>query len=114
MKQTIITLGIIFLLANLAFGLVLESFKGFNLLMSSGVILFTSGILLATEIIKMKDAFKISLHLINCICGIIEYIITLVAKQDMQNNWYYVVLLIIVAFQLMLITATNITSKKIE
>jgi hypothetical protein len=114
MKQTIITLGIIFLLANLAFGLALESFKGFNLLMSSGVILFTSGILLATEIITMKDAFKISLHLINCICGIIEYIIALVAKQDIQDNWYYIALIIIIAFQQILITATNVTSKKIS
>lgn len=114
MKQIIITLGIIFLLANIAFGLVLESFEGFNLLMSSGVILFTSGILLATEFIKMKVAFKISLHLINCICGIIEYIIALVAKQDIQDNWYYIALIIIIAFQLILITATNVTSKKIS
>lgn len=114
MKQIIITLGITFLLANLAFGLVIESFESFNLLMSSGVILFTFGILLTTEFIKMKDAYKISLHLINCICGIIEYIITLVAKQDMQNNWFYVALIIIVAFQLILITTTNVTSKKIS
>lgn len=114
MKQIIITLGIIFLLANLAFGLVIESFESFNLLMSSGVILFTFGILLTTEFIKMKDAYKISLHLINCICGIIEYIITLVAKQDMQDNWFYVALIIIVAFQLILITTTNVTSKKIS
>lgn len=114
MKQIIITLCIIFLLANLAFGLVLDSFESFNILMSSGVILFTSGILLATEFIKMKDAFKISLHLINCFCGLVEYIIALVAKQDMQNNWFYVALIIIVAFQLVLITATNVTSKKIS
>lgn len=114
MKQAIITLGIIFLLANLALGLVLDSFETFNLLMSSGAILFTTGILLVTENIKIKDAFKVSLHLINCFCGLVEYIIALIAKQEMQNNWFYVALIFMIAFQLILITVTNITSKKIE
>lgn len=114
MKQVIITLGIIFLLANLALGLVLDSFNIFNLIISSCVIVFTTAILLSVEFIKMKDGFKIPLHVTNSICGVIEYIIALVAKNDMSNNWFYVLLIIIVAFQLVLITATNITSKKIS
>lgn len=114
MKQFIITLGAIFLLVNIAFGLALKSFETFNLVFSSGVIVATTIILFLVDYIKMKDAFKVSLFLINGICGLIEYIIALVAERDMQNNWYYVVLIIIFAFQLILITTTNITSKKIS
>lgn len=112
MKQVIITLGIIFLLANLAFGLVLDSFDMFNLLMSSGTIVFTMGALMSIEIIKIKDGFKVPLYIMNSICGVIEYIIALVAKNDMSNNWFYVLLIVIVALQLVLLTATNVTSKK--
>lgn len=114
MKQIVLTLGAIFLFANLAFGLVLESFDAFNLFMSSGVIIFTTIIQLYIELIKMKDGFKVPLYVINSFCGIVEYIITLIAKNDMSNNWYYALLIVIVAFQLVLLTATNIISKKIS
>ena len=114
MKQAILTLGTIFLLANIAFGLVLDSYETFNLVFSSGAIVFTTAILLFTNCFKLKDAFRVSLYAINAICGIIEYIISLVAKRDMSNNWYYVLLILIIAFQLILLTATNITSKEID
>lgn len=112
MKQIVVTLGVIFLFANLAFGLVLDSYDLFNLLMSSGAIIFTTIILMSIELIKMKDSFKVPLYVINSFCGIIEYIIALIAKNDMSNNWFYVLLIVIVAFQLVLLTATNVTSKK--
>lgn len=114
MKQAILTLGIIFLLANIAFGLVLDSYDTFNVVFSSGAIVVTTFILLLVDYIRMKDAFKVSLYLINAVCGLIEYIIGLVVERDMPNNWYYVVLIIILAFQSVLLTATNITSKKIS
>lgn len=114
MKQAILTIGGIFLLTNIAFGLVLSSFETFNVVFSSGAIVITTIILLIVDWIKMKDAFKVSLFLINALCGLIEYIIGLFAKQDMQNNWFYVLLILILAFQLVLLTSTNITSKKIS
>lgn len=114
MKQIVVTLGAIFLLANLAFGLVLDSFDAFNLLMSSGTIIFTTAVLVSIEFIKIKDGFKVPLYVINSFCGIVEYIIALVAKNDISNNWFYVLLIVIIAFQLVLLTATNVTSKKIS
>lgn len=114
MKQIIITLGAIFLLANLAFGLVLDSFDMFNVLLSCGTIVFTTAVLMSVELIKIKDGFRVPLYVINSFCGIVEYIISLVAKNDMSNNWFYVLLIVIVAFQLVLLTATNIISKKIS
>ena len=113
MKQIVLTLGVIFLFANLAFGLVLDSYDLFNLLMCSGVIIFTTIILISIELIKMKDGFKVPLYVINSFCGIIEYIIALIAKNDMSNNWFYVALIVVIAFQLVLLSAANITSKKI-
>ena len=114
MKQIIITLGAIFLLANLAFGLVLDSFDMFNVLLSCGTIVFTSAVLMSVELIKIKDGFKAPLYVINSFCGIVEYIIALIAKNDMSNNWFYVVLIIAIAFQLVLLLAANITSKQIN
>ena len=82
--------------------------------MSSGVIIFTTIIQLAVELIKMKDGFKVPLYVINSFCGIIEYIIALIAKNDMSNNWFYVLLIVILAFKLFVLFTTNITSKKIS
>lgn len=114
MKQIIITLGAIFLFANLALGLALDLFDTFNLIASSCVIVYITSILISVEFIKMKDGFKMPLYVINLICGVIEYIIALVAKNDMSNNWFYVLLIVIVAFQLVLLTATNVTTNKIK
>lgn len=114
MKQAILTLGIIFLFANIAFGLVLDSFDTFNVVFSSGAIAVTTIILLLVDYIKIKDAFKVSLYFVNAVCGLIEYIIGLIVEHDMPNNWYYAVLIMILAFQSVLLTVTNITSKKIS
>lgn len=114
MKQIIITLGAIFLLANLVFGLVLDSFDMFNVLLSCGTIVFTTAVLMSVELIKIKDGFRVPLYVINSFCGIVEYIIALIAKNDMSNNWFYVVLIIAIAFQLVLLSAANITSKQIN
>ena len=114
MKQAILIIGSIFLLANIAFGLVLKSFEIFNIFFSSGAIIITTIILLIVDYIKMKDAFKVPLFFVTALCGLIEYIIGLVVKHYMQNNWLYVILITILAFQLILLTVTNITSKKIS
>ena len=63
MKQLILTLGIILLLANIALGVIVNAFETFNLFFSCGVIVYTTIILLATCIVNMKDAFKVSLLL---------------------------------------------------
>lgn len=114
MKQVILTLGVVFLLSNIAFGFVLDAFNTFNVAFSSGAIVVTTIILLLVDYIKLKDAFKVSLYLINAVCGLIEYIIGIAVERNMPNNWYYVVLIMILTFQSILLTATNITSKKIS
>lgn len=114
MKQVIFTLGTIFLLTNIAFGLVLDFFDTFNVAFSSGAIVVTTIILLLVNYIKLKDAFKVSLYLINAICGVIEYFIGLLVEHNTPNNWYYVALIIILVFQSILLTTTNIISKKIN
>ena len=114
MKQIIIILGIIFLLVNIAIGLILEYIAVFNLLMSCGVIIFTSIILLIVEFMTMKDGFKIPLFLLNSICGIAEYVVALVSRPDISNNWFYIVLILLITIQLFFLVVTNFTSKKIN
>lgn len=112
MKQIVITIGAIFLFANLAFALVLDSFGAFNLLISSGVIVFTAVILFAIAFLKIKDGFRVPLYVFNSICGFIEYVIALFARNDMKNNWFYVALILIIVSQFVLLITTSITSKK--
>ena len=112
MKRLILRLGAILLLANIAFGVVLDAFEKFNLIFSSGIIVYTIIVLLATSIIKMKDAFRVSLLLINVICGVIGYSIGLIVEQRVTDNWCLILLILIVAFQLILLATANSVSKK--
>lgn len=64
MKQIIIVIGIILLVANLLFGLILSSYEVFNLFVSSLVIVATTALLFCLNVVTLKDGFKISLHVL--------------------------------------------------
>lgn len=113
MKQITLSIGMILLFSNLAFGLVLKSYDVFNLILSSVVIVVTTVLMLLVSYIKMKDGFRIPLYFINAFCGIVEYVIAVIAKHDIGNNWYFAILIIVAALQVILLMSSNAVSKRI-
>ena len=57
MKQIIIVIGIIFLVANLLFGLILPFYEVFNLFVSSLVIVATTALLFCLNVVTLKDGW---------------------------------------------------------
>ena len=114
MKKTIIALGIVFLLANIAFGIILESFESFNLTLSSSVMVISIVFLLLISHLKIKDGFKLPLYLFSSACGIVEYIIGLFAEQEISDNWCYIVLVMALVIQVAFLIIANSASKKIR
>lgn len=113
MRQVIIIVSVVFLIVNISLGFIIEPFKIFNVALSSSVIAVTAIFLLLVGYLRMTDGFKLSLYLIFSMFGVLEYIISLLARQDVSNNLCYVILIVSFAAQIVFLTAAHVTSKKI-
>ena len=114
MKQIIIVIGIILLVANLLFGLVLPSYEVFNLFVSSSVIVATTALLFYLNVITLKDGFKISLHVLFSILGAIEFVLSLFSFKTFENNWFLLVIVLSLAVQSIILLIANKVSIKIK
>jgi hypothetical protein len=114
MKNITLIIGIILFLANLLFGSILSVYPTFNMGLNCGVIAATTALLYVLRCITLKDGFYISLSMLFGIFGFIEFILGLFAPQRYENNWYLIAIILIVAIETIILTITNIISKKIE
>lgn len=114
MKRIIIIIGVILLVANLLFGLILSSYEAFNLFVSSLVIVTTIALLFCLNVVTLKDGFKISLHILFFILGGIEFVLSLFSSQDFENNWFLLVIVLSLAIQSIILLVTHKVSIKIK
>lgn len=112
MKKFILISGIILLVANLLFGLILTSYPMFNVGLNSVVILGTCALLYALQVITMKDAFAILLSFLFSLLGLIEFILGCFAPDQFENNWYLLVVIALLAFEGIFLLITNLMSNK--
>ncbi|MDR1181495.1 MAG: hypothetical protein LBL13_05925 [Bacteroidales bacterium] len=114
MKNITLITGIILLIANLLFGSILSVYPAFNMWLNCGVIAATTVLIYLLQIIKMKDAFHISLSFLFFLFGIIEFVLGLFAPQRYTDNLYLSVIILIVAFEAIMFIIVNLVSKKIK
>lgn len=114
MKQIIIVIGIVLLVANLLFGLILSSYEVFNLFVSSLIIVATTALLFCLNVITLKDGFKISLHVLFFILGAIEFVLSLFLSKTFENNWLLLVIVVSLAIQSIILVATHNVSVKVK
>lgn len=114
MKQIIIIIGVILLIANLLFGLILSSYEAFNLFVSSLVIAITTILLLCVNIINLKDGFRISLYVLFSLFGIIEFVLSLFSFKAFENNWFLLLIVLFLAIESILLLVTYKASIKIK
>ena len=114
MKNITIIVGFILLIANLLFGSILSFYLSFNMWLNCGVIAATTALIYLLSIITIKDGFRISLSMLFGTFGVIEFILGLFAPQHYENNWYLIAIIIIVAFEAIVLTITHIVSKTIK
>lgn len=114
MKKIILLSGLVLLLMNVLFGLILSSFDGYDVVISSVVIMVTTLLLYLTTVIQLKDGYKISLALLFLIAGVFEYVLSLYAPNHFKDNWWLIVVILFMAFEIILLIVTNTISKKIK
>ena len=114
MKNITIIIGIILLIANLLFGITLSIYPTFNICLNCGVIVVTTILLYILQVTKLKDGYYISLYMLFGILGFIEIILGLFTPQNYIDNWYLLIILLIIVFQAIILTITHIISKTVK
>ncbi|MDR1757759.1 MAG: hypothetical protein LBR51_02195 [Bacteroidales bacterium] len=110
-KNIVLITGIILLVANLLFGSVLSAYSTFNMLLNCGVIIANSLLLYLLTCITLKDGFRISLSSLFSFLGFVEFILGLVAPQRYEDNGCLLAVILIVAFEAIVLVITNMVSK---
>lgn len=104
----------VLLAMNLLFWFILSSYANFNVAVSSAVIVCTGLLLYITNVIRLKDAYRISLMLLIAIGGVIEFILSLVAPNRFEDNWWLIVVIALMAFEAILLIITHTISNKVK
>ncbi len=113
MKKTTIIIAAILLVLNILLGLLLSSFKPFNIVFTSLIILLTGGLIYLLQSIKLKDAFAISLSFLFATIGLIEYILAIISPEYIPDNGYIIATIVLLAIESIILLICNLTSKKL-
>ena len=111
MRNITLIAGAILLVSNLLFGSILNIYSVFNMWLNSGVIVATTVLLYILKSIQLKDGYYISLSMLFSILGLIAFVLGFFAPQRYIDNWYLVIIILIVAIEGIILTITHIISK---
>jgi len=114
MKKVTLLSGITLLIANLLLGTIISGIGGYNLMVSSLVVIYTTVILYLVNVISLKDGFKVPLLLMFSFIGVISYILSFFAPNRFVDNWWLIIIVILITFETLLLLLTNEISKKIK
>lgn len=113
MKKIIIISSVILLVANILVGTILTCYSGFNVAISSTVVLLTAAMLYVVNNITLKDAFKVSLSIFFTLGGIIEFVISLFMPPHFSDNWGVIAIITLLVVQGLILLLANTVSTKI-
>ena len=99
---------------NLLLGMILSFYGSVNVVVSSLVIVATGALLYVTDTVKLKDGYKASIFCLFTIGGVLEFILSLVAPNRIENNWWLALVVVLIAFEAILLIVTNTLSNKIN
>lgn len=112
MKQVIVFIGIILLLLNVLIGY--SIYEKFNLLLTSGTIVWTTLALCLTYGRGIKDGFKVALSMLFMLFGIADFTLAIFAPKEFENNPMLMSLIVLFAIQVILLFVINTVSRKIR
>ena len=114
MKKTILLLGVLVLIVNVLFGLLLSKYSYFNMGVNCGVIALNTALLFCLYQFNIRDAFRISLSFLFVIVGLVEMILGCLMQQHLQDNACLIAILILLFAEVSLFVIVNILSNKIK
>lgn len=112
MKKVILFSSAALLVVNILAGLILSAYESFNKVATSAIILITTGLLYATTVIRLKDAFRVSLCMIFAFVGLILFLLMLFSPHQIQDNWTVIVALVLIIIEIIVLYLAHWVSKK--
>lgn len=115
MKKVILIVAGLMVLMNVVLSLVIEAYTSMAMLQGCAVVAISVVILMLVQCLKQSDAYRYSLNTLFTIVTIGEWITAFFAPNELTNNWFIVVALVILIIEVLLLIAsnsiTNINSK---
>ena len=111
MKSVSLIVSIILIVLNILAGLMLEAYHQENVIMSTCVLAINALLLWVIAHCDMKDAFKVSYHILFPLFCLVELILAIVAPSQWQNNYYLIGIICCLAVQVVLFFTALKTSR---
>lgn len=86
----------------------------FNVCINSIVVLITSVLVFVLGRLNLKDAFLISLSAVFIACGVIQFILGFISPPSFTDNWHLMVMIIILVFEVVLLTISKYVSLTVK
>ena len=102
------------LLVNFLAGLLLSAYEPFNVCFTSIVIVITAVLIGLLRVVKLKDAFAISLSFLFAFLGMVQFVLGCVSPARMEDNGCVIASAVILAFEVIVLLICNLTSKNIR
>ena len=93
-------------------GAVLSGYDWMNVLFSSAAIVVTAFFIVLTTVIPLKQGFKVSLPFIFLFIGIIEFVLGVISKHSIHDNFSAIAALVLVGFEIIMITVCTLVSNR--
>lgn len=86
----------------------------FNVCINSIVVMIATALVVVLGKLNLKDAFHISLLAVFIACGVIQFILGFISPPSFTDNWYLMVMIIILVFEVVLLTISKYVSRTVK
>lgn len=114
MRNIILLIGVILLATNILLGIIISAYPPTNVMTNNFVIIATTILLFLLWSMKIRDGFRIPLSFLFAGCGIVELILGQNAPEDMQNNWFLAVVVVMIALEAIALSIAKTVSDKVK
>lgn len=114
MKNIILIIGSALLVMNMLLGLVISAYSPFNMWLNCVVVIINTILVYLVSIVKLKEAFRISMFLLFQILGFVEFLCVFFVAPKWDDNPLIILVLIMLFVQTLLLVMTNYVSKKVD
>lgn len=114
MKNIILIIGSALLVMNMLLGLVISAYSPFNMWLNCVVVIINTILVYLVSIVKLKEAFRISMFLLFQILGFVEFLCGFFVAPKWDDNPLIILVLIMLFVQTFLLVMTNYVSKKVD
>ena len=115
MKKVILIVAGLMILMNVILSLVIEAYSSMAMLQGCAVVVISVVMLILVQCLKLNDAYRYSLNTLFSMVTIGEWVTAFFAPNELANDWFVVVALVILVLEILLLIAsnsiTNINSK---